>query len=828
MTGRLGLLAFVVATGSVHLLPVLPGAVVQIVLSMVLAATVLTGVIARRQAWSRGIWLVPLGAALAGFLLTVVRAEMRLVDALDDTNVNLVSRVELRVISLPQRHSGMQSFDAQVVRSIPEGVPATIRVSWRSSDWRGPYAAEDTERHEMPDIIPGQVWRMALILKPPHGTRNPNGFDYERHTFANGVRAMGTVRGTPVLLRDEPWHALNIMAERARYVVREAMLPHLEGKRYGAVLLALVIGDQASVEARDWEVFNRTGITHLVSISGTHVTMIASLAGLLVTALWRRLKYKGLFLAEHCPAQIAGTLAALFVAWLYCLLAGWGVPAQRTFLMLAVIALAYVFRLALASSRLLLIAAFVVVVMDPWAMLSSGFWLSFGAVAVLMAATGAHGGLVRTTTTTAWSRIKATGWEAIRLQLMISVALLPALAVLFHEVSIASPLANAYAIPVISVVVTPAALTAGLLAVLPGMQNWAGTITELAHFVLQMMMVPTNWLADRAIASITTAAAPVMLTVLALCGLVVAMAPKGLPRGVLGWVLIFPALMWIPGRPSTGEWKAVALDVGQASAIAIQTSRHDFLFDAGVRYSPDVDSSVRVIWPYFRSRGIKKLDALIISHADIDHVGGLRSLLDKLHVEQSYASFSVDNWLRHEASQLGTADAVRRPNAITACGAGQRWTVDGVTFQFIWPLQGSYSGIRASSRERNDNSCVLSVQGRFHSLLLTGDIGAFQEKELVRRGLDVHDVVMGAHHGSNSSSDIRFIQALQAQHVVAQAGSWSRYGHPHPAVIRRWTNSGAMFWRTDLDGAVLMDSRQQGLTLMGERQRRPRYWQVGR
>src|SRR5690606_36917081 len=248
----------------------------------------------------------------------------------------------------------------------------------------------------------------------------------------------GSVRGTPRYLRDEPWASLPVAAQRARHVVRTAMQPHLANKRYGAVLLALAIGDQAGVPASDWAVFNRTGITHLVSISGSHITMISALGGLLVFWLWRRLRIRGRALAERLPAQLAAALAALLVAWLYCLLAGWGVPARRTFLMLAVMAGAYLLRLPMSASRLLSLVAFAVVLLDPWALLASGFWLSFGAVYVLMASSGWWGQPAgHVAVAGRWRRAGDFLGKATRLQLSITAGLMPLLALIFHEVSLA-------------------------------------------------------------------------------------------------------------------------------------------------------------------------------------------------------------------------------------------------------------------------------------------------------------------------------------------------------------------------------------------------------
>ncbi|MGP1615780.1 MAG: ComEC/Rec2 family competence protein, partial [Pollutimonas bauzanensis] len=391
MTGRICLLAFVAATGAAHGLPYLPDHVVWAgALALAVLASIAVFSLAGRHRWHV---LLPLWAGIAGLLVAVARAEHRLADSLDSANENRVSRVVLRVAALPRLDPDSRQFEAEVISSMPAGVPSRIQVTWAAPDWAGPYgragrAPADGGYAGFAELAPGQVWRMSLTLKKPHGNRNPHAFDYESHLFAQGIRATGSVRGAPLLLRDEPWASLPVMAQRARHRVRAAMQPYLAGKRYGAVLLALAIGDQASVEASDWQVFNRTGITHLVSISGSHITMIAALGGSLAFWLWRRGRLRGRALAERLPAQVAAALAALLVAWLYCLLAGWGVPARRTFLMLAVVAAAYLLRLPMDASRLLPLAAFAVVLLDPWALLASGFWLSFGAVCVLMASAG--------------------------------------------------------------------------------------------------------------------------------------------------------------------------------------------------------------------------------------------------------------------------------------------------------------------------------------------------------------------------------------------------------------------------------------------------------
>jgi len=725
--------------------------------------------------------------------------------------------------------------------SIPEGVPTRIQVRWNSAAYSGPYGPPAGKPPAaFPDIFPGQVWRMALVLREPHGARNPHGFDYEGYVFAQGIRATGTVRGTPVLLADEPWAGLPVAAQRARHAVREAMLPHVGELRWGGVLLALAIGDQASVASNDWLTFNRSGLTHLVSISGSHVTMIAVLAAMLVNALWRRLRWRGVGLAERLPAQLAAAWVALLVAWLYCLLAGWGVPARRTFVMLAVMALSLGLRLPLSPTHVLALAAFAVVLMDPWSLLAGGFWLSFLAVYVLMAATGwwgvatpAGGGGLRA------GRLGALH-AATRLQLAITLALMPVLALLFSEVSLVSPLANAYAIPVIGMLVTPLALLTAGLALVPGAEAATAMVAALAHGLLQACMWPTEWLAALPGASLPVAAAPGWLMFFALLGVLVALLPRGFPYRSMGWAFMLPALVWVPPRPAPGDWVLHALDVGQGSALVLQTAQRVLVYDTGARYSADADAAQRAILPFLRSQGIRHVDVLVVSHGDMDHVGGLRSLLEGVPVEQAYAPFDIPAWLERESRVMasrGSAVPARSdrsrdssvlpfplPRTHDSCVYGSGWQADRVRFDFLWPLEAGHIDLSSGSRDRNRLSCVLRIKGAHHSVLLPGDIGAGEEAALVARGLGHADVVLAAHHGSRYSSSRELVAVSRAQHAIAQAARWNRYGHPAAPVRRRWQASGAAFWETGRHGALVARSQGGVLTVQAERDRRPRYW----
>lgn len=857
---RVGLLAFVAGVGAVHLAAAPPGPWAP---ALLLVCALLFLIFLRRSSgWFTGSGIghtnpTPSRSAIAakpilcwvsafavGVLYGSFRAELRLADVLDPSNEDKVTRVVLRVAELPRIEPESRLFIGEVLSSTPQGVPTRILVRWSAPGYNGPFgtgrpasassasaassvsspSALSPASAALPELIPGQVWRMALILRSPHGTRNPGGFDYEGHLFAQGVRAVGTVRGKPVLLDDTPWAGLSIMAQRARHHVREAMQPFIGDQRWGGVLLALAIGDQASVAASDWQTFNRSGLTHLVSISGSHVTMIAVMAGVVVNAGWRRTRWRGRSLSERFPAQLASAWVALVVSWLYCLLAGWGVPARRTFVMLAVVAVSLGWRLPMGATHVLAVAAFAVVAMDPWSLLSAGFWLSFLAVYVLMMSTGWWGQAVTDRSRGVWLRFRKTLATAASLQALITLALMPVLGLLFNEVSLVSPLANAYAIPLIGMLITPLSLLLAGLALISGWGTAAALVAESAHWLMEMCMWPTTWLASLRGASIVVATPPWGLTLFAMLGVGLALLPRGIPFRGLGWTFMLPALFWVPARPAPGDWELYALDVGQGSALVLRTAHRVLLYDTGDRYSPEADAAQRVLLPFLRTRGIRGIDVLVISHSDLDHVGGMSSVLDAMPVDESYAPFELSSWLAYESRLLKRQEAPAPPRARAQCAYGAGWRMDKVDFAFLWPLSEGSIDIHAGTRERNRNSCVLHIQGAHHAILLPGDITADEERTLVSRGLPPADVVLAAHHGSRYSSAASFVRTLGASHAIAQAGRWNRYGHPSELIRQRWQAQGATFWDTGRHGAMVVRSHRGRLTVQAERLHNSRYW----
>ncbi|MBL8437058.1 MAG: DNA internalization-related competence protein ComEC/Rec2 [Zoogloeaceae bacterium] len=722
-------------------------------------------------------------AFLAGALLSFAwagwRADLRLGDALaeelEGQDLVLVGLVS----DLPQGTERGQRF-VFAVEDPPTGVPHRVLIAWYEGEGDAAGAAE-------PRVRAGERWRLVVRLKRPHGSLNPGGFDYEAWLLENGMRATGYVRPVGNHERLDAFVATpRTVVARLRENLRARLRDGIATRAYPGIALALTVGDQRAIDADLWRLFNRTGTQHLMAISGLHVGMVAVLVGWLVGAGWRRVPRLALWRPAQKAAAVAGAAAALA----YGLVAGMGIPTQRTVLMLGVVALAYVSGRRVAPLRLLGLALTVVLVVDPWAVLAPGFWLSFGAVAALLLA-GVGG-------------IAPVGWWAAfwRSQWAVTLGLLPALLALFQQFSLVSPLANAVAIPLVSLVVTPLLLV-GMVAPFP-------PLFGLADLLLTGLVGALAWLADWPWAVWQQAAAPPWLLAVALGGVLWGLLPRGTPGRWLGWLALLPLLTWSPPRPASGAWRMTVLDVGQGLAIHVQTAHHDLLYDAGPAWGGETDSGVRVVLPYLRAVAVDRLDRLVISHDDQDHAGGAASVAAERPVTDWLTSLPVGHVL------LSGAES-HRP-----CIAGQQWNWDGVDFEVLHPPP----DLPASAPD-NARSCVLRIAAPVGRALLLGDLEAPQELALVNRigqaGL-ASEVVVAPHHGSRSSSSPALIEATAPAEVIYSMGYRNRFRHPHPTVVARWEEAGAQGWRTDRDGAVRVEAGAGGLTVTPLRGAEARYW----
>jgi competence protein ComEC len=729
--------------------------------------------------------------AAAGFFYAAAWAQWRLADRLPQQWEGVDLAVTGVVAGLPQPLEGGVRFDFDIEQVDPAAarVPRRIALSWYNG----------ASREEFQDIAPiraGERWRFSVRLRRPHGSANPHGFDYESWLLQRAIGATGYVRPGGTARLDDLALRPAYFIERMREILRERYWDSLPGYAYAGILIALAIGDQNAIDARQWQLFARTGVSHLMSISGLHVTMVASLFAALVHWLWRR--SSALMLA--LPARKASALAMFLGAFAYCLIAGFAVPAQRTVYMVGVVAVALWASRISSVSRVLCLALLVVLLLDPWAVLAPGFWLSFGAVAVILyVVTGRLRERHRHRLAPGQSLVQ---WG--RVQWAITLALAPLLLVWFQQMSLVSPLANAIAIPLVSMVVTPLALAGSVLPL--------DFILKLAHAVMAGQMWLLEWCAGLPLAVWQQHAPAAWTVALALAGTAWLLLPRGVPARWLGLPLLLPMFAVTPSIPAPGAAWITVLDVGQGLAVFVQTERHALLYDTGPAYSPEADSGTRVILPYLRASGIASLDTMIVTHDDNDHAGGAVSVLSGLPVGALYSSLSAS----HPA--LLVAPAYRLP-----CAAGQGWNWDGVRFDMLHPTAGSYA---IDGLKSNDRSCVLKITTVHGAMLLTGDAEARSERELLERvpGELRADVLVVPHHGSSTSSTDEFIAAVMPRWAVFPAGYRNRLGHPKEEVVERYRLSGAQMLRTDGAGAVLVRLEDGGVGVQPYRELRKRYW----
>jgi competence protein ComEC len=723
-------------------------------------------------------WRIPLliaSGALLGCGWAALLAHGALADRLaavdEGRDVTVVGIVD----NMPYRFDGGVRFNVAVEHVVGSTikVPRRISLSWYSG-------LRDTVA-PVRDVQPGQRWQLTVRLQRPHGNANPGGFDYEAWLLEQGVRATGYVRADDGnRLLDAFVASPGVVVERVRAALRARIQEALAGRAYAGVIVALVIGDQRGIDQADWQVFNRTGIGHLISISGLHITMIAGLAAWAMSALWRRSFFTGAHLPLLLPAQKVAALTGAVVALLYVLLAGFGVPAQRTLYMLSVVALAlWTGRLA-AVSHVLCAALGVVVLLDPWAVLWPGFWLSFGAVAVILFA--GHG---RITPPPAGPR--GALLLAGRTQWAVTAGLVPLTLLLFGQVSVVSPVANAVAIPLVSFVVTPLALAGSLIPGPPG--DW---LLVLAHWTVEMLAWLLRQMAGWPGAVWRAPAPQAWVFMLGLGGTLWMLMPRGWPHRWAGAVALLPMLLQLPDHPRAGSFRVTAFDVGQGMALLVETERHRLLYDTGPGYAPGADGGSRVILPYLRMRGIAALDGIVISHSDADHTGGALAVLDGVDA----------GWL---ASSLPDDHAiVRAVRRHVRCGAGQQWEWDGIAFDMLHPTPASYDDAHLKTNAR---SCTLRIGNGRRTVLLAGDIEAAQEAALVERAGDRlrADVLLAPHHGSGTSSTPAFLQTVRPGIAIFQVGYRNRYHHPKQEIYERYGALGVERLRTDAAGALTLD-----------------------
>ena len=644
--------------------------------------------------------------------------------------------------------------------------------------------------------------------------------------MGEGIQATGYVRTSksdapPQRLASTWVHPV----ERARQSVREAIFARIENRQMAGVLAALVVGDQNAIERADWDVFRATGVAHLMSISGLHITMFAWSLSLVIGWLWRRSTRLTPALCLCLPASSAGVLGGLALAALYALFSGWGVPAQRTIWMLATVVVLRQSGKQWPWPIVWLLAMAVVVALDPWALMQAGFWLSFVAVGVLFASglppkekvNATNSGAARTRIHWATGINGSEKWpktmllrtflagmvsnltSAAREQWVITLALTPLSLLLFNQVSLVGLLANAVAIPWVTLVVTPLAMLGAL---------WS-PVWDVAALSISVLTRLLQWLASFSWATLSVAAAPLWCAVAGVLGGGLLAMRLPLHWRLMGVPLILPVLLWQPLRPDAGQFEILGADIGQGNALIVRTATHSLVYDTGPKFSRESDAGNRVLVPLLRAMG-EKIDMLMLSHRDSDHIGGAPAVLAMQPQARLVSSIEA----KHELQ------AVRQSER---CLAGQQWRWDGVDFEVLHPLASDYD----STTKSNAMSCVLRISNGVHTALLAGDLEAAQELRLVanpemNQKLKA-DFLLVPHHGSKTSSTGAFLDAVQPQFALAQAGYRNRFNHPVESVLERYRERGIDVVKSPACGAATWRSVQPAEVLC-QRQQGLRYW----
>ena len=729
----------------------------------------LLGLAAAGMAWLAWHWAParPLCWLLVGLLWAQFRACDLLCHPFPADLARVDLRLEGRVASLPETKSGGTRFQFRVERAWRGeealGFRGLVRLTWRGA----------------PPLRVGEARALGVRLKPPHGFANPGGFDYERWLFQQGIVATGYVRDGGDLGLIDPG-AGSYWIDRWRQGLSERLGRALAGSPAAGLVQALVLGEDTEVTSAQWEVLTRTGVNHLVSISGLHVGLVAASLFFLTRWSWSRSPW----LVARLAAPRAGALGGLVAALVYSALAGFAVCTQRSLIMLSVVLVALLWSRTPRPWTGLTFALAAVLLLDPTEALSYGLWLSFGGVAALIYGLGNRLALEGL-----WRRWGQAQWVA-------TLGFLPLLLLLFSRASVVSPLVNLVAIPLFGLLL-PLVLIAAALLLLTGIATPLVWTAALLAWLLDGLTAISAW----PWASVGIGARPDWAWVAAFGGALLLLAPRGLPGRWLGLPLLLPLGLLTPPAPAPGEAWLRLLDVGQGLSAVIRTARHVLVFDTGPAFLGGFNTGTAVVGPYLREQGVRRIDTLVLSHGDQDHVGGFAGLA---------AQLPIDRILAGEPGEL--ADPRAEP-----CLAGQGWTWDGVDFAVLYPAQAGLEG--------NDSSCVLRVATQGASLLVPGDLGQAPERQLARRGGLTTTLLVAGHHGSNTSSSREFLAAVTPAWVLYASGFANRFGFPAARVRERVAAVGARELNTAEAGAigfVLSATGLEGPDLY--REAHPRLW----
>ena len=714
------------------------------------------------------------GCALLGFALFVSSANAVIDGRIDARFEGDSLLTEVRIVDFPKR--ARDSIMLLVAPVDDRRLPARSRVAWYK-----------------PDVEPrvGDVWQLELRLKQPRGSSNPGLFDVEAWMLRKGIQATGYVVPGRRNRLIEAGADSGIDAVRRRFVGRAAKAASSPG--VAAVVAAVGVGARHEISRDSWEQYSITGTSHLMAISGLHVGLAAMAAYLLSRSIVCLLPIRR---NAHLLAIVSGVIAATS----YAAISGLDIPAQRASLMLIIGASALLRRREIDALTTVSLAAIVVFILEPVATMAPGFSLSFSAVLLLVwfARFGGQAPRRRSLLANAGNRFR----QLFVVQIALLFGLMPLTVIFFDRIAWLATPVNLVAVPIFSTVTVPFTLIGlGLGDIFAGVSHVALTVAAMSVEYLSLLIAAA---ARLPLADTHVPALDGRHLLIAVLPALLVLLPTGWPGRYVAILAVAALLLYSPKPPAKECVQLHVLDVGQGLATVLQTHSSTLLFDTGASFRGGGSVGERTVVPFLRSKGIRQIDWLLVSHADIDHSGGVAAIYD-------YAD--VTTLLVGEA--LSEAGLPSLP-----CRAGQRWTADQVRFQVLHPdTDRAWQG--------NDSSCVLLVEAGRYGLLLTGDIEADAERAIVAANdLGDVDIVVVPHHGSATSSGMPFVKAVSPRIAIVSAGHGNRWGFPKATVVERWQAVGATVLNTATEGAVSVrlcgDSGIRALRM--DRQDRRRFW----
>ncbi|UCB56163.1 MAG: DNA internalization-related competence protein ComEC/Rec2 [Thiotrichales bacterium] len=712
--------------------------------------------------------------AVAVFLFGISWAQMHATGYLQHVLPESLAGTDIvitgQICDIPVRDQTVQRFVVQIEEFSLNGyagkVPERLKLSW--------YYGEA--------VAAGETWQLTVRLKPPHGFMNPGGFDYEAWLFQHGIHATGYVRNGADNKKLQTATVFDSVVIRQQ--TAENIQSVLHDSVFAGLVRALAVGDRSGINRDQWEVLINTGTNHLVAISGLHIGLAAAFG----YALSRRLV--PLRVMYRIPAQHVAILCAVLVATIYAMLAGFAIPTQRALIMLICVAAAALLKRTSRPMDVLGVALIVILLWDPAAVMSAGFWFSFLAVAVIFY-------------TLTGNKIRFRWLQWGQMQIVIALALLPMSLFMFQQTSLVSPLANLFMVPYVSLLVVPLILLGMLL--LPLSDIASAFLLGIAAHLFELIWPLLQGLSGVPYSHWIRAQPGMLLMIPAFAGVAVLLSPGLGYSRIAGVVLLLPLLVSQPESPPPGAYELTVLDVGQGLAAVVRTHSHTLVYDTGARFSERLDSGEAVLLPFLRHEGVGRIDLLVISHGDGDHIGGAVSLLRE---------FPETPLLGQGIDQLDAVDS-------KDCEAGQTWEWDDVRFTIIHPDQGAYTS-------SNNRSCVLKIETRGGSTLLTGDIEKKIENRLLRRDAArlAADILIAPHHGSKTSSTPAFVTAVSPRIVIFAAGYRNRYRFPHRDVVSRYDTAGATAYISGHSGAITLsvDAESGPGEVRSYRRNQGKYW----